>query len=93
MDARWCVDRLALEETFFRLEFIHSYKPNANRATLVVGAFTTDIVIFQRGAYSVVAGSNEDLSEFLPTLHARMPGERIVAFRLAAQDSSAERAA
>ncbi len=73
------------EECFFRLEFIHQYRKNANRAPILLGAFASDVIIFTGNKQSLVLGSGSADDSLSAVVASRFPFPRVVAFRLHAQ--------
>ena len=76
------------EECFFRVEFIHEFRQNANRSAVLLGAFATDIAIFGQDREVAVLGCTEGTDRLAQVVSRRVPLARVVAFRLAAQPST-----
>jgi hypothetical protein len=70
------------EEAFFRLEFIHKYRQNANRSTVLLGAFASDIAIFSQSEEAVVLGCAAGTTHLALVVGSRLPLARVIAFRL-----------
>ena len=70
------------EECFFRLEFIHQYRNSANRATVLLGAFATDIVVFESSTPTVVLGAASNLEALSQRLRTQASIVRAVAFQM-----------
>ena len=71
----------ALEEAFFRIEFIHSYCQNASRATVLVTCFAEDVVTYAHGKSTVIQGNPSDLLDLTALVQQLVPKHRVVAFQ------------
>jgi len=71
----------ALEEAFFRIEFIQSYRQNASRATVLVPCFAEDVVTYASGEPTVIQGNPGHCLELTALIQQLFPIHRVVAFQ------------